>query len=256
MKIAFLDPVPSAFGLPVFAQELRQYICPHTEIDYVTLDTNGTDNYEFEVYEAYMSPQILDRVRGLEEEGYDAVILGCFYDPAIVPARELCTKMVVVGAAQASISLAKLICKRYSLLIPRDKNYTHMREMVERNHGIDALASIRMLNLKVMEIQEDETFRDSRMEEEITAAVHEDLAEAIVLACTMEVGTFLKLQEKYGIPIIDPVIAGLKTAEYLVECRDSCGWYTSKRGTYETPSKEEMKSFGLCFSTKEKSMSI
>lgn len=243
MRIAFLDPVPSEYGLPVFAQELKQYAGPQTEVYYVTLNTEGSDNYEFEVYEAYMVPRILDRIRELEQDGYDAVILGCFYDPAIIPAREMCTRMVVVGVAQASIALAKQLSKRFSLLIPRDKNYTHMKEMVEKYHGMDALASIRMLNLKVTEIQGDEDFRDRRMEEEIDAAVRQDLAEAVVLACTMEIGTFRALQEKFGIPVIDPVVAGLKAAEYLVECRNVCGWYTSKTGSFETPPKEEVRAF-------------
>lgn len=244
MRIAYLDPVPAAAGIEIFAEELARYAGPDTEVSYHTLleGATGADNYEYEVYEAYMIPKILDKVRALESEGYDACILGCFYDPALEPAREMCRRMVVVGAAQAAVTLASLLSKRFSLMIPRDKNFTHMREMVLRQGCGEKLASVRVLNIRVLDLQESDG-TDRRMEEEMEAAICCDHAEAMVLACTMEVGKFQALQDKFGIPVIDPAVAALKMAEYLVRCRSDCGWYTSKVGSYETPPEEEWKSF-------------
>ncbi|MGF6376990.1 allantoin racemase [Clostridiales Family XIII bacterium PM5-7] len=241
MKIAYLDPVPAEAGVPVFLEELSKFAARTSEISYHTL-TSGADNYEYEVYEAYMLPKILDKVKSLEAEGYDGVILGCFYDPGIEAAREMSEKIVVVGAAQAAIHLATLLSKRFSLMIPRDKNYTHMREMVSRYGAEEKLASIRSLNIKVLELQNSD-FTDLRMEEELQGAIKDDYAEAMVLACTMETGKFIELQEKYGLPVIDPAVAALKLTEYLCECKQSCGWYTSKMGTYETPPENEWKKF-------------
>ncbi|MGN0718638.1 MAG: aspartate/glutamate racemase family protein [Anaerovoracaceae bacterium] len=241
IKIAYLDPVPEDAGISVFLDELRRYAAPDTDVSYHTLKT-GADNYEYEVYEACMVPYILKKVKELEEEGYDGVILGCFYDPALEAARELCENMVVTGAAQGAVTLAALLSKRFSLMIPRDKNYTHMKEMVEKNGMLHKLASIRVLNIRVLDLQ-DSDVTDRRMEEEMEAAIREDHAEAMVLACTMEVGKYRQLQEQFGIPVIDPAVAGLKLTEYLIRCRKDCGWYTSKLGTYETPPEEELASF-------------
>ena len=67
MRIAYLDPVPEAAGLPLFLNELKKYAGKGTEVSYHTLSV-GSDNYEYEVFEAYMMPHILNKVRELEEE--------------------------------------------------------------------------------------------------------------------------------------------------------------------------------------------
>lgn len=246
MKIAYLDPVPLG-AAPDFekliAEELKKYAAPGTEIGYHALD-DGADNYEYAVYEAFMLPQVLKKVKSLEEQGYDGVILGCFYDPGIEAAKEFARGVVVVGVAEAAVTLANLLCKRFSLLIPRDKNYTHMHEMVERYNGLGRLASIRSLHIRVLDLQEGSD-TDMRMEQEIEKAIKEDRAEAIVLACTMEAGKFKSLQEKYGLPVIDPCIAALKMAEYLIQCKKQCGWTVSEIGTYESPPEDELKAFGF-----------
>lgn len=241
MKIAYLDPVPEAVALPLFLDELEKYAGKNTEVSYHTLKT-GSDNYEYETFEAYMIPHILNKIRELEAEGYDGCIIGCFYDPAIEAAKEICTRMVVTGAAQGAITLVSQLAKRFSIMIPRDKNYTHMVEMVHKYAEPHRLASVRVLNIKVLDLQNSD-HTERRMEEEMAAAIKEDKAEAMVLACTMEVGKYHELQEKFAIPVIDPAIAGLKLAEYLIECRNTCDWYTSKIGTYESPEQEELMSF-------------
>ena len=241
MRIAYLDPVPAEAGMGLFIDELKKYAGADTQVSYHTLD-RGADNYEYEVYEAMMAPHILRKIHALEDDGYDGVILGCFYDPAITPAKELSERIVVTGAAQAAVTLAALLSKRFSLMIPRDKNYTHMEEMVLRYAGREKLASIRVLNIKVLDLQESDV-TDRRMEEEMNAAIREDRAEAMVLACPMEVGKFEELQQKFGVPVIDPAVAALKMTEYLIECKRACGWYTSKVGTYEAPPEEELRSY-------------
>ncbi len=241
MRIAYLDPVPARAAEEIIAEELKKYAEQETEVSYHTLDC-GADNYEYAVYEAFMLPHILNKVKLLEELGYDAVILGCFYDPGLDAAKEYAKDIVVVGAAESAITLVNLLCKRYSLLIPRDKNYTQMHEMAERYHGIGKLATIRSLHIRVLDLQEGAD-TDFRMEQEIEKAISEDKAEAIVLACTMEAGKFRSLQEKFGIPVIDPSVAALKMAEYLVHCKRQCGWAVSKIGTYESPPDDELKSF-------------
>ena len=241
MRIAYLDPVPEEAAIALFLDELKKHAGPDTEVSYHTLE-KGADNYEYQVYETCMGPLILNKIRQLEAEGYDGVVLGCFYDPVLEAAREMCDHIVVTGAAQGAVTLASLLSARFSLLIPRDKNYTHMREMVVKNGALEKLASIRVLNIRVLDLQDSE-ITDRRMEEEIETAIKQDHAEAIVLACTMEAGKYEALQKKYQVPVIDPAVAGLKLNEYLIRCRKDCGWYVSKMGTYETPSQEEWESY-------------
>ena len=83
------------------------------------------------------------------------------------------------------------------------------------------------------------------MREEITIAINEDLAEAIVLGCTLQLGHFSELQKEFSVPVIDPILAGLKGAEQLIALRDNFGWYTSKICTYAGPPNHEIHDWGL-----------
>jgi allantoin racemase len=243
MKIAYLDPVPESAADQIIYTELCKYCASLTEVSYHTLNC-GAENYEYATYEAFMLPHILTKVKRLEALEFDAVIIGCFFDPGLDAAKEMAKNIIVVGVAEASIVLARLLSKRFSLIIPRVKNYTHMLEMVTKNEAIGNLASIRTLHIRVLDLQEDAS-TSHVMELEIEEAIKNDNAEAVILACTMEAGKFKSLQERFGVPIIDPTVAALKMAEYLVNCKKQCGWTVSKVATYESPPENEMRSYGF-----------
>ena len=53
------------------------------------------------------------------------------------------------------------------------------------------------------------------------------------------------MQNEFDIPIIDPMIAAVKYAEYLIDIKEKAGWTFSRKGLYERPSDEEMSSWNL-----------
>ena len=75
-------------------------------------------------------------------------------------------------------------------------------------------------------------------------AVEQDFAEALVLGCTMEVGFYKEVEQRLGVPVIDPSIAALKRAEYAAVLKRQCGWGPSRKWSSEPPSEEEMARFG------------
>jgi allantoin racemase len=68
--------------------------------------------------------------------------------------------------------------------------------------------------------------------EEAQKAVEEDDAEVIILGCGFMTGAVTKLQKKLGVPIVDPVIAGIKVAEMLAELHRKIGLTHSKVCAY------------------------
>ena len=48
-----------------------------------------------------------------------------------------------------------------------------------------------------------------------------------------------------GVPVIDPTLAPVKYAEYMVELRQRLDWRTSKVGLYESPPSEEILGWKL-----------
>ncbi len=70
-----------------------------------------------------------------------------------------------------------------------------------------------------------------KLRSEITRAIAEDNAEAIVLGCAGMADLARTLGAEFGMPVIDGVGAAVKQAEALV----SLGLTTSKRGAYAAP---------------------
>ena len=136
---------------------------------------------------------------------------------------------MVVGPAEAAMKLATTLGKTFSIIVPDAKCIAPMRENAYRLGFKDQLASYRSLDLSVSELLDDESRKEKKMRQAISDAIHQDLAEVIILGCTLQLGHFQKLQEHFGVPVIDVSLAALKYAKYLVEAKDCCGWKTSKK---------------------------
>ncbi|WP_432663200.1 aspartate/glutamate racemase family protein [Wukongibacter baidiensis] len=244
MKIAYIDPVRPDSAFYFIAKELKRFAGRDTEIKYFHLD-RGTDHLEYRYYEALIIPDVLHLLMDLENEGYDAAIIGCFYDPGIEAAREVLKKMCVVGVAEASLKIANTLGEKVTILAGREKHIPIIMEGLRAKVLDGKITSIKNLGFKVDELQDSQNNLSRIMEERAIEAVKEDMAEVIVLGCTMEIGHYEELQNKLNVPVIDPAIAGLKYAEFLVEIRNSCKWYTSKIFAYEAPPEEEIKSLDL-----------
>lgn len=200
---------------------------------------------EYYYYGTLVQMDLVHRALRAEKEGFDAVILGCFYDPGLREAREVASRIVVTAPAEASLHLAAMLGYRFSVLVGRRKWIPGMRENVVRYGLASKLASFRPLGLGVLDFHRDPQFTARRLEEEAHKAITEDGAEVIVLGCTMQYGFFRELQDKLRVPVIDPLVASMKMAELFVDLRDRFGWLPSKVGEYETPPLAEMESWHL-----------
>ncbi|MCE4607515.1 MAG: hypothetical protein F7B61_00960 [Caldisphaeraceae archaeon] len=56
---------------------------------------------------------------------------------------------------------------------------------------------------------------------------------------------FKGLQETVGVPVVDPVLATLKQAEWLVEVKRLAGWGHSKVLLYGPPPEKEIRGWNL-----------
>ena len=70
------------------------------------------------------------------------------------------------------------------------------------------------------------------------------LVEALILGCTMEIGFHKEVEQRLGVPVIDPSIAALKRAEYAAILKQQCGWRPSRKWSSESPDEQEMARFG------------
>lgn len=242
-KILFINPIYTN----IFDQPMYNYISSikgfSSQVDVVSLRGTGPEHLEYNCYEMWVMQDLLGLIVKAEKDGYDASIIGCFYDPGIRAARELTSRMCIVGPAEASLKIASALGERISILVAREKMIPEMYEEVERYGYGKKLASFRVIGMGVHDFQKDHEFTKRRILEETKKAKEDDGADVVVLGCTIEFGFYSEVQEEVGIPVIDPVVASVKYAEFLCELSKICNWSHSKVRGYESPPINELTQF-------------
>ncbi|WP_075057761.1 aspartate/glutamate racemase family protein, partial [Thermogymnomonas acidicola] len=198
---------------------------------------------EYSVYEALVAADILRTVRRAEEQGYDAAVIGCFYDPFLYEAREL-SGMVVTAPAESSMALAMSLGTSFSIVVGRTKWVPQMRENVQRYGMSERLVSFESVDMGVLEFQREPRETEKRIVQAARRAVEKG-AEVIILGCTIEFGFYRQVQEEVGVPVVDAVLAPFKHAEFLAEVRKRTGISHSRKGRFEPSPESEWLEWGI-----------
>ncbi len=242
-RILWVNPVgTSAYDAPI-GEALRSEARPETRIDVASFPAPGPQHLEYNAYEMVMAAKTVGAIRWAEQQGYDAAVIGCFYDPFLRAAKEIATTMAVTAPAEACLHIANTLGERVSILVGRHKWIPEMHENVAKYGFADRLASFRVLRMTVSEFQQDPACTEERILEEARLAVEQDGADVIVLGCTIEFGFYQKVQKELGVPVVDAIVAPLRYAEFLADIADRHGWTHSKAGGFEGPALEEMDSW-------------
>jgi allantoin racemase len=158
----------------------------------VSLPGDRPRHLEYHAYEALV---LADIVRlAYESAGYDAIVIGCFYDIGLREAREVSGRAVVTAPCQSATAIASNLGNTFSVLVGRRKWIPKMRENVRfYGHG-ERLASMRPVELGVHDFQVDRQRTCECLLSEGRRAVQEDGAEVLILGCTAE--TYEQMQEE------------------------------------------------------------
>ncbi|MEM0444761.1 MAG: aspartate/glutamate racemase family protein [Nitrososphaerota archaeon] len=241
-KILFINPV----GTDVFDSPMKEYLShytePSTKLDVVSFKS-GPHHLEYYSYDALVVPHILREVKSAEKAGYDACIIGCFYDPGLREAREI-SNLVVTAPLESSTSLALSLGDKFSIIVGRKKWIPLMMSRV-REYGLESrLTSFKDIELGVHDLHRDESETEKRLLRAVEESIREG-AEVVILGCTVFFGFYRDVQERYRIPVIDPIIASLKHAEQYVRVKELCGWTHSRIYSYEPPPASELERWKL-----------
>lgn len=243
-KVLWIDPV----GTAMFDEPIKQFLDtakePGTQLDICSLE-RGPMHLEYHYYEALILADTLHVIKKAERDGYDAAVIGCFYDPGLHEAREISERLVVTAPAESAMHIATTLGHSFSILVGRKKWIPKMHENVVKYGFEKKLASFKSLEMGVHDFQVDPPETERRMTAAAREAVERDGAEVIVLGCTIEFGFYERLQEEIGVPVIDATIAPLKYAEFLIGLRDRFSWGHSKIYGYESPPCNEIEEWKL-----------
>lgn len=242
-RVLWINPI----GTDVFDEEIRAELervkRPDTELEVRSLE-RGPHHLEYHAYEAAVVPAVLGELVRAEREGFDAAVIGCFYDTGLRAAREVVTRMAVAAPCESALHIASTLGDSFSILVGRRKWVPEMRDNVIRYGFRDRLASFKVLELGVHDFQADVARTHTRIAAAARDAVEHDGAEVVVLGCTAEYGFFARLQDELDVPVVDATVAPFKVAELLGELA-SLGWRPSKVGGYAGPPASELERFGL-----------
>jgi allantoin racemase len=238
MRIAYVLPGPlsrTSLGPSELTRReeiLRQWAPRDVEITVREVEA-GPASIE-SAYEEYLSlPQTAAVMTELEQDGFDAAILGCFGDPCLDALYEVTTRLIVVGPGAASFHLAAMLSDRFGIVTIDQGVVGPIRRQVANSGLSMKLAGIAVVDTPVLELAGN---ADATITRTAAAAARlvEQGAEAVVLGCMsmafMDLGPLIQAQ--VGVPVVNPVQAGL----VLAQGRARFGMRHSKLA-YPTPRK-------------------
>jgi allantoin racemase len=233
LKILYISPV----GSDVFDKSLLSTIKKVKRSDVkakVVHLSKGPVHLEYHYYEHLNLGETLEWVRWAEKEGYDAVVIGCFYDPGFREAREL-VSIPVVSVAMATMHVAATLGHKFSVIVGRRKWIPKMESNV-CVYGLEKkLASFRVINFTVPRMAREPGKLKAAILAEAKKAVEEDGAEVIVLGCTGESGFMKEMIDKLRVPVLDPVVTSWKYAEMMADLYRKVGLTHSRLYGFEPP---------------------
>lgn len=217
MKILIINP---DYGITkeemsLRLQILKQYVAPDTILDMVCPQNSHVEiNSALDVVLA--GAEIVDLAIRAQNDGFDAVVMYCFSDPVIDACREaLC--IPVIGGAQAACLSVLNVCRSFDVILA-EKLRIPEKKLFLNTLGID---SIRINDIAAIELNGVSVWKDrdaalKKLVECGKKMLVQNQTEAIVLGCLSFLGMAEPLSRELGIPVIDPAVCAVSTAESIV----------------------------------------
>ena len=220
MKILIINP---DYGMTQEEMALRcrileKYTAPDTQLAMVCPQSSGVElNSALDVVLA--APEIVQLAADGQNAGFDAVVLYCFSDPVIDACREA-LRIPVIGGAQASCLAALNVCRSFGVILAGTARLPEKKRFL-RTLGVDpsCIGEIAAVNLNGISPWADRETTFKKLLACGQKMMRETHTEAIVLGCLSFLGLAEPLSRVLGIPVIDPAIAAVTTAESIVRQR-------------------------------------
>lgn len=220
MKILIINP---DYGMTQEEMSLRcrileEYTAPDTQLAMVCPQNSGVElNSALDIVLA--APEIVQLVADGQNAGFDAVVLYCFSDPVIDACREA-LRIPVIGGAQASCLAALNVCRSFGVILA-DEARLPEKKLFLRTLGVspERIGQIAAVNLNGISPWADRETTFKKLLACGQKMMRETHTEAIVLGCLSFLGLAEPLSRVLGIPVIDPAVAAVTTAESIVRQR-------------------------------------
>lgn len=220
MKILIINP---DYGMTQEEMALRcrileEYTAPDTQLAMVCPQNSGVE-LDSALDVVLAAPEIVQLAADGQNAGFDAVVLYCFSDPVIDACREA-LRIPVIGGAQAACLAALNVCRSFGIILA-DEARLPEKKLFMRTLGVspERIGQIAAVNLNGISPWADRETTFKKLLACGQKMMRETHTEAIVLGCLSFLGLAEPLSRVLGIPVIDPAIAAVTTAESIVRQR-------------------------------------
>ncbi len=219
MKIKIIIPFRTTMYTEQQLKDAQCFAAPDTTLEVVNLEPDPADPlcaFEQGLHESL----IVEMAMQAERDGWDAVFISCFGDPAVDAVRGR-LGIPVVGGFQPAALTASLIASRWSIVTMRPEVFPAIRYLA-RKQGIEPsiIASLREVGIVSVK-DDDQKLIKAKLLEQAEKAIEEDGAEAIVIGCTGFAGFAPELAQRLAakgkpVPVVDPVAAAIGCLQLMV----------------------------------------
>ncbi|SEO95160.1 aspartate/glutamate racemase family protein [Propionispora vibrioides] len=204
-----------------------QVLSDRLHFDFVVTSTPGAPDV-LESFRDYTlgGASVLQRLAKQPPDHFDGLLLACFGDPALYALKEQ-VLLPVTGIAEASFSLALLLGYRFGILAASAKAKPMMESLV-LSYGLQArLAGVAALEVPIGDFAGRPGSQEDLMVEKCES-LRQAGAEVIILGCAGMTGIGARLQQRTGLTVIDPVVAGCTALWQMI----AGGFCPSRTGLY------------------------
>jgi len=244
VRINFINP----FGTPVYNDLIAETLMPYsrTDTELVVTNTRGCpENIDYYYNKHIIEMVVFEEVMRAEQNGFDAVIIGCCYDPGVRVAREL-VDIPVVGPLEATIMMAPYYAHDYVLVTDHLKGVPYLRDLVKLYGGVQC-RDVSCIDWWVTDmIRNTEGVAQDAMAK-CRKVMVEKGAEAAILGCTIIAASMEKWLIDTKAPrehtILNTNTFSLKMAESLADLKKQGLYNISRSGYYHKPQQRNAGEF-------------
>ena len=186
---------------------------PEVEITEVDLPKSPIKEISSSVHVGIVAMLQVEEAIRAEENGFDAVVLGCLDEPGVTEAKEV-IGIPVVGEAESSMHYASLVGRKFSFVGGSPESKGILIDLAKKYGFFEKLASVRKINVTPLDFASNKIGLVDKMIIEGKKAIEYDGADSIIGYGDIDCINFLR--SELGVPVISPVQASVIMAESLV----------------------------------------
>jgi allantoin racemase len=236
MEICFLNPFGTDLYDDLIERTLRPALHGTTEVEIRHL-VHAVPNIDYWAEKHLGEVEVMKAAIEAEQDGFDAFVIGCCYDPALSQCREL-VDIPVIGPLEASVSLARLYGQSFAVVTDHRKAVTEIRDRV-RLYGLESnCRAVDAIDWHISDIAAE----PERAAEDTIKRVQEVMArtgaETVVIGCTIVSASFelavLAGDERFlGLSVVNPNVMAVKLAEMFADLHATKQYRISRVGYYQ-----------------------